>query len=443
MTGKIAALQAIVAAIDAKVFNQPAGVSYRIEVLVEDLRELKAAAAALSDGSVAICRDGRAFVIELATVMGVIDVCADPGTSVPIGDVMPQMLARAQEDRQRWHDAGRAALIERLREMADLLDSFYGRTIEFESRNIGIAMREAADALALPPQVSVTEAQTPAARWRDEGQADPHGNRYACDRRELCGGQMTDDELANAVYMDPSNVNLTAAKDRIRWLSRQLSSPSANLSVTEAMVEASCQVYLARTHLLTWNAGTNYRNVIREMLQAALSAAPAPTLSDPPRHSDQYTPEDMEEVGRRLIDTLHDNRNSLKGWFQADCPTEIVCDLINARDEALAELATARAAAVPAGGDEVAWTCERCGFEAENSRVKMAHQAGHNNEAGFAVPPSEPSDGELREILAAQYERMNGVGPRSAGIRAGEDRTLDAHVAIAAMREATRPARTP
>lgn len=66
-----------------------------------------------------------------------------------------------------------------------------------------------------------TEAQTPAARWRDEGKEDPHGNRYLCDRAQLCGGHLTDDELANEVYMDPSLMNLTAAKDRIRWLSRE------------------------------------------------------------------------------------------------------------------------------------------------------------------------------------------------------------------------------
>ena len=33
---------------------------------------------------------------------------------------------------------------------------------------------------------------------------------------------MTDDEIANAVFMNPSIVNTTAAKDRIRWLSRAL-----------------------------------------------------------------------------------------------------------------------------------------------------------------------------------------------------------------------------
>lgn len=52
------------------------------------------------------------------------------------------------------------------------------------------------------------------------------------------------------------------------------------------------------------------------------------------RESDQYSREDMEEIGRRLMDALHSNRDALKGWHPGNCPTEIVSDLINARDEA-------------------------------------------------------------------------------------------------------------
>lgn len=69
---------------------------------------------------------------------------------------------------------------------------------------------------------TVGERQTPGAHWREQGKPDPHGARYLCDRRELCHGEMTDDELANAVYLNPTIDLLTAAKDRIRWLSRQL-----------------------------------------------------------------------------------------------------------------------------------------------------------------------------------------------------------------------------
>lgn len=84
----------------------------------------------------------------------------------------------------------------------------------------------------------MTQPQTPAAEWREQGHADPHGTRYNCERAALTMGDMTDDQLANAVYTHgdtkPSLQDLlkgeahmpiaylTAAKDRIRWLSRAL-----------------------------------------------------------------------------------------------------------------------------------------------------------------------------------------------------------------------------
>ncbi|WP_328184662.1 hypothetical protein [Marinobacter sp. OP 3.4] len=63
---------------------------------------------------------------------------------------------------------------------------------------------------------------TPAARWRENGEPDPHGERYNGERASLCRGDVTDDELANEVYLYPHIGNLTAAKERIRWLSRKL-----------------------------------------------------------------------------------------------------------------------------------------------------------------------------------------------------------------------------
>lgn len=79
---------------------------------------------------------------------------------------------------------------------------------------------------------------TPGARWRQEGQQDPHESKYDCMRSELTLGDLTDDELANEVFLKgdrtpklediiagtakPPIVYLTAAKERIRWLSRQL-----------------------------------------------------------------------------------------------------------------------------------------------------------------------------------------------------------------------------
>lgn len=80
-----------------------------------------------------------------------------------------------------------------------------------------------------PDQIAAMAVRpTPAARWREEGEADPHGDRYACERAQTFMGDKTDDELANAVFLyDHRNglesmALLTAAKDRIRWLSRQL-----------------------------------------------------------------------------------------------------------------------------------------------------------------------------------------------------------------------------
>lgn len=80
---------------------------------------------------------------------------------------------------------------------------------------------------------------TPAAHWRENGEADPHGTEYNCERSALTLGDLTDDELANAVYLHGDTtppmedllsgkakmpiVYLTAAKERIRWLSRRLS----------------------------------------------------------------------------------------------------------------------------------------------------------------------------------------------------------------------------
>lgn len=49
-----------------------------------------------------ICPDVRQFVMELAMTMGVVDVCADEEGSIPVSELMPKMLARAREDRERW-----------------------------------------------------------------------------------------------------------------------------------------------------------------------------------------------------------------------------------------------------------------------------------------------------------------------------------------------------
>ncbi|MGO2711558.1 hypothetical protein [Pseudomonas helleri] len=106
----------------------------------------------------------------------------------------------------------------------------------------------------------MTEAQkTPAAKWRQEGQADPHGNHYNCQRAALPLGELTDDELANGVFLhgnEPLNINallrktpgyhsaavwLNAGKDRIRWLSRALEESAAREQALQQRLNAADQ----------------------------------------------------------------------------------------------------------------------------------------------------------------------------------------------------------
>ena len=80
---------------------------------------------------------------------------------------------------------------------------------------------------ALPAVQPAAQPATPAAKWREEGKADPHAGRYDNERADLSKGYLTDDELANRVYLaDRGDLDLIdwlqAAKDRIRWLSRSL-----------------------------------------------------------------------------------------------------------------------------------------------------------------------------------------------------------------------------
>ena len=101
--------------------------------------------------------------------------------------------------------------------------------------------------------------KTPAAKWRQEGQADPHGDHYNCQRAALTLGELTDDELANGVFLhgnEPLNINallrktpgyhsavvwLTAGKDRIRWLSRALEESVAREQALQLRLNAADQ----------------------------------------------------------------------------------------------------------------------------------------------------------------------------------------------------------
>jgi hypothetical protein len=87
---------------------------------------------------------------------------------------------------------------------------------------------------------------TPSSNWSQNGEPDPHGDHFHGKREELVLGNLTDDQLANAVFIhnhrhldveavlsgEPSSITLlTAAKERIRWLSRQASWPTGRITV--------------------------------------------------------------------------------------------------------------------------------------------------------------------------------------------------------------------
>mgnify|MGYP003630960618 CR=1 FL=1 len=89
-------------------------------------------------------------------------------------------------------------------------------------------------------QLVITE--TPGARWREAGEPDPHGDLFNQERARLCMGHVTDDELANEVFLKPTIGNLTAAKERIRWLSRRLEASRAEQGDEEKLPRAGLEV---------------------------------------------------------------------------------------------------------------------------------------------------------------------------------------------------------
>ncbi|WP_372986983.1 hypothetical protein [Marinobacter sp.] len=147
--------------------------------------------------------------------------------------------------------------------------------------------------------------QTPAARWREAGEPDPHDGKYEGERASLCKGDMTDDELANEVYLYPNIGNLTAAKERIRWLSRKLETdrpakPQSKIPVGWPTPEM----------VLAYNVhGTNFpaeplpegppRNLDVEAFRAALCAAPTNTSEAEP-FQDRAAPWLLECFGEMI-----------------------------------------------------------------------------------------------------------------------------------------------
>lgn len=139
---------------------------------------------------------------------------------------------------------------------------------------------------------------TPGAEWRAYGEADPHRDRYECERAQLTMGNTTDDALANGAFLNydqPLNIHgimagthfspiawMTAVKDRIRWLSRQneaLLQENANLRNgsdaaairNAALEEAAIHISSGGVEWPTWADPTDAAEVFSESVRGLKS----------------------------------------------------------------------------------------------------------------------------------------------------------------------------
>lgn len=100
---------------------------------------------------------------------------------------------------------------------------------------------------------AMLDGDTAPAAWLVAGEEDPHKGHYDGTRLETTAlGWLTDDELANGIFMhydEPLNVAgiiagtsfspiawMTAGKERIRWLSRALTKKTDALKAAEARI---------------------------------------------------------------------------------------------------------------------------------------------------------------------------------------------------------------
>lgn len=131
-------------------------------------------------------------------------------------------------------------------------------------------------------QIAIMILGTPAAEWREKGLPDPHGTRYNRQRAATAGGHMTDDEVANAVFMVPNIENQTIAKDRIRWLSRALVEAERNVRHWRGEVGKLRSKDPAAIH----ERAFELTPAAQHDLAAALAANVGYVLAEEPQHPD-------------------------------------------------------------------------------------------------------------------------------------------------------------
>ena len=156
----------------------------------------------------------------------------------------PRLFAHGLEPLLRDGPNTRKQMVDEESRVRRMLDAAFGATTQADIDDEKTALRAqlvaALAGVANVPSRPTFQPSTPGATWRTDGEPDPHGNRYECERAALTMGDLTDDELANGAFLNYDaklNVEailrrdpnyhapiawMTAVKDRIRWLSRRL-----------------------------------------------------------------------------------------------------------------------------------------------------------------------------------------------------------------------------
>lgn len=131
--------------------------------------------------SLKICRDGRDFVMDLAVTMGVVDMVTE---SITVNELMPRMLERAREDRERWHSPStptpREMALEEAAQVCDKLKEAcgYSGTSDEKADNI-IWGKRAAWGTAARDIRALSASPSPAARTGERGQVVDYEYRLA------------------------------------------------------------------------------------------------------------------------------------------------------------------------------------------------------------------------------------------------------------------------
>jgi hypothetical protein len=129
-------------------------------------------------------------------------------------------------------------------------------------------------------ETTIPASDTPAAQWRENGEPDPFGKRYDCPRSATIMGHLSDDALANEVFMYDHRSGLgsigylTAAKDRIRWLSRALVAATRDSDALAVALGRIDRLDEADGHDLKWDHAWEAVQIARKALAARKDPTP-------------------------------------------------------------------------------------------------------------------------------------------------------------------------